>query len=330
MSFPTALNVFDLCRSNLGDEAVSGGELYTNTLLLPFLNAANREMFRVLESLQLPRVKTYAYYNLPANTGVLYPATASITDLHEPETVSVRSIAGTYIVTGCALPGGVPTLELSASTKWFVWGVDAFGTPVITTTVVPGDTAVVVWGVGGVTGVADSWIVTRVDDTHITLNGAVATGTYTSGGYASTSNDSFVDLDWVDDVGVTDAAGDAPTEVAWVGGAFRMKPSTVAQQLRIAYWTSAPAITSINDVIAVDDSLDYLAARTAGMAAYSRGGISIAEGLALRALGPTGQADASGGLLRQVFVNAVLREQAEQPIRRKPYRQKRSAYPLVF
>ena len=81
MSFPTALNVFDLCRSNLGDEAVSGGELYTNTLLLPFLNAANREMFRVLESLQLPRVKTYAYYNLPANTGVLYPATASITFL---------------------------------------------------------------------------------------------------------------------------------------------------------------------------------------------------------------------------------------------------------
>ena len=330
MSFPTALNVFDLCRSNLGDEAVSGGELYTNTLLLPFLNAANREMFRVLESLQLPRVKTYAYYNLPANTGVLYPATASITDLHEPETVSVRSVAWTMSVIGCTITDGVPTLEFAPGDGIVTWGVDQFGAPYIVTQDVLDGSQVVVWGVGGVTGVADAWSVTVPDPTHLTLNGAVAAGTYTSGGFASGSTDQFVDLDWVDDVGVTDAAGDAPTEVAWVGGAFRMKPSTVAQQLRIAYWTSAPAITSINDVIAVDDSLDYLAARTAGMAAYSRGGISIAEGLALRALGPTGQADASGGLLRQVFVNAVLREQAEQPIRRKPYRQKRSAYPLVF
>ena len=328
MSQPTAQQVLDLARSTLGDEAVSGGEIYTNAILLPFLNAANREMFRVLETLQLPRVKTYAYYNLPAHTGVLYPATASITDLHEPESVATRSVTWTMSVVDCAITDGVPTLEFAPGDGIVTWGVDQFGAPYIVTQDVLDGSQVVVWGVGGITGVGDAWAVTVPDPTHLTLNGAVAAGTYTSGGYASGSTDRFTDLEWVDDVGVDE--GNELNRVAWIGGAFRFPPSTEARQLRIAYWSSAPSVTSVNDVIAVDDCIDYLVARTAGQAAFSRGAPTVAEGLALRALGPTGQADGSGGLLRQLFVNAVLREQSEQPIRRKPFRGKRSVYPSLY
>lgn len=312
MSQPTATNVMDLARSHLGDDAVSGGEVATNTLLLPFVAQASRELFRALANVQLPRVKTQAFYNLPANTSVLYPATASITDMDEPVKVEERDVAGSYAVSACSITSYVPTLTVA--------------THPLTT----GDWAVV-WGLVGVTGASGAFVVTCADTTHVTLNGAYATGTYSSGGTVSYSTGEFNPVEWVDSI--HQAEGDLNTtldEVAWVGGAFRFRGCPTARQLRITYWSSSPTVSSASDVIGVEDSVDFLAVRTAGMFAASRGAAALAQQLNGLAVGPMGEADASGGLLRQLFVNAVLREQAEQPIRRLPFRGRRATRPAIW
>jgi hypothetical protein len=52
--------------------------------------------------------------------------------------------------------------------------------------------------------------------------------------------------------------------------------------------------------------------------------------LNVEALGPTRQADASGGQLRQLLAAASLRNQLEQPLRRRPFRGKRAVLPGLY
>jgi hypothetical protein len=310
MAIPTASNVMDLARSHLGDEAVAGGEIFTNTILLPFVNSATRELFRVMQNIQLPRVKVQVYFNLPANTSILYPSTANIADMGEPEWVEERDISGTYAVSGCTLSSGVPTLTTATH-------------PLVT------GQRVVTYGIGGITGAAGTWAITSSGVTSATLNGAVASGTYTSGGTMSYSTDAFASLEWADSISeAEDSGGTSLDRVAWIGDAFRFPSASTARQLRITYWSSAASLTSPSDSIGVDDSLDFLATRAAALAAASRGAESIAQRLNAQALGPkVTEADASGGLLRQLLSAAVLREQAEPGNRRQPFRRRRAAYP---
>lgn len=311
MAIPTVASVTALARSHLGDTAVAGGEVYTDTILIPFVAQATRELFRTLQNLQLPRVKVQAFYNLPANTSVLYPATAGITDMGEPLLVEERSVGGAYAVSGCAITSFVPTLVTATHPlSTGAWAV--------------------VWGIVGVTGASGAFTVTCADTTHVTLNGAYAVGTYSSGGYVSYSADEFTRLDWVDSIhAVEGTLPESLADVAWLGDSFRFSGASAARQLRITYWSSAHTVTTGTDSIGVDDSVDFLAVRTAGLAAASLGAKSSAQDLNFQALGHSGQADASGGLLRDLLVAAVLREQAERPIRRQPFRAKRAVYPPI-
>jgi hypothetical protein len=189
----------------------------------------------------------------------------------------------------------------------------------------------VVFGVTGIVGANGSFAVTCSDATHVTLNGAVATGTYVSGGYVSSSNEGFSAMQWVDSIQAAEGTpGGSLDEVAWMGDSFRFASSNAIRQLRITYWSSASVISSVSDSIGVDDSIDFLAVRTAGLAAASRGAKATASDLNTQALGPSQQADASGGLLRQLLAASVLREQAEWPIRNQPFRNKRSAIPFIY
>jgi hypothetical protein len=332
MSYPVASDVLTQARSLLGDDLVSGGEIYTDTILFPYLQASTRELIRALAGIQSPRFKQEAYFNLPANTGTLYPSTMGVTDMGEPETVEERTVGDTFTVVGCSITGGVPTLEFDAGSQLVVWGVDMFGQPYIVSVIISDGSRTVVWGVGGVSGVNGAWAITNIDPTHATLNGAVAAGTYTSGGYMSTSPERFQDMDNVDRIDEAEGYGDDRLRVwAWRNGALRFRSCGTARQLRVVYWSSSSTLASTASTIEVEDSLDFLATRTAALAAAARGAPSIAQALNTLAVGPkVTEADGSGGLLRQLVASCVLGMQRQAPLRRMPFRSPRHGWPGIY
>ena len=309
----TVQQVLDDVRSHLADNAISGGEIYTNTVLLPFFQMAYREMFRVMQTIQLPRVQTTAYYNLPAQTGYLDPSTAGISDMGEPWEMGERQVTSALSVSAISITSSVPTLTTAAHG------------------LTDGD-RIVVYKAGGVTGVNGLWAVNVTSSTQFELNGAVAVGTYTSGGVASTSDEDFQDIRFVDEI--DDTEGDLPDRlriVAWVGDVFRFVPCSQIRQLRIRYISSGNAPTLVTDSVGLDDAKDYLAVRTAGLACASKGAPSRASELNTMALGPKQvEADASGGLLRQLMLAGVLQMQSQRPIRMPPFRQVRSNVPEIY
>lgn len=299
---PTMTNCLDAARFYLGDDQTSGGEVFTNTVLTQPFNMAYRELFRTLEGLAIPRVQRSAYYNLPAFTSFLSPATANIADMGEVQILEER--------------GGVTSVAISNA----VAGAGFVTITTATHSYTTGD-SIVIFGVGGMTGVAGIWGVTVVDATNFKLNGAVGVGAYTSGGTASKSGEQFTEVvgprRLVDSVGQVGALG----IYDWYEDSFHFPVCNAIRELRITYISSAATIAAVGDTTGVDDSLDFLAIRTAGLAASSRGARDRAAELNLMAIGPSGQADGSGGILRELVVTAVRALQAN-PVQRPPFRQR--------
>lgn len=180
--------------------------------------------------------------------------------------------------------------------------------------------AVVIFGVLGLSGTSGIWGITVVDANTFKLNGAVGVGTYTAAtGTASKSGETFTEVIGprrIVDVGpVASSLG----VFDWYEDAFHFQMCNVARQLRITYISSAATIAAVGDTTGVDDSLDFLAIRTAGLAASSRGARDRAAELNSMAIGPTGQADGSGGILRELVAAGVRALQAN-PCQRPPFR----------
>ena len=86
----------------------------------------------------------------------------------------------------------------------------------------------------------------------------------------------------------------------WRDDTFWFRPATGTRQLKIEYESSGAAPSS--GAIGIDDSLDFLAYQSAAYAAQSLGMKDRYIALKREAVGPTGQADGSGGLLRDLLV----------------------------
>jgi hypothetical protein len=298
---PTKLQVFQTAQFHLGDEQ---GQIFNYQLLEQPFQLANRELARVLANLAIPRVQTERFYDLPPNTSVLDPATAGITDFKEPERLEERSVQASVPVSNVVTGPGYVTVTTSAP--------HPFQT---------GDLAVL-WGIAGMNGINGSFAVTVVDNLNFKANGVTATGLYTSGGNASKGSEGFRPLtsrDHIEDLSLTKAS--TLGEYCWREGRFWFIPNAGVRELRIMYISSAGIVTKLNDTTGYDDSLDYLALRTAAYAAGSRGAPTRAQALNLLALGPNLQADGSGGVLHDLVVAAVRALQAT-PTRRPPFRQR--------
>ncbi len=296
----TKQNCLDSARFHLGDDLVSGGQTFTNTVLEQPFQAALRELYRAMESVTNPRVQREAYYDLPANTGYLSPATASITDLGELVFVDERGSVTSYAITGAVAGSGYVTLTVVG--HGFVTGGLA-----------------AIYGIGGMTGVSGMFAVTVVDANTIRANGAVGVGAYTSGGVASKSGDTFVPVRHVTRIEDVSTGNSELGIYAWMEDALRFPPCAAVRELRITYISSAATVSGASDTTGIDDSTDFLGVRTAGIAAQSRGANSKAQMLNTWALGPSLQADASGGILRDLL-QAGVRALQSNPVQRPPYR----------
>lgn len=302
---PTKTNCLDAARFYLADEL---GEIFTDTILNAPFSMAYRELFRALQGIANPRVQRTLFYNLPINTAFLAPSTAGIADLGEVEVLEERGGLTTTTISAAAIGSGFVTLTVTSSAD-FATG-DAGVVSSVTAT--------------GMSGIAGIWGLTVVDGTTIKLNGAVGLGTFTGTAVLSKSGESFTEV--IGPRRIVDVGG-AVSSLGiydWYEDAFHFLICNVVRQIRITYISSAATIASVNDTTGVDDSLDFLAVRTAGLAAASRGARDRADALNLMAIGPSGQADGTGGMLRELVATGVRALQAN-PCQRPPFR---ARYPL--
>jgi hypothetical protein len=305
MPKPTLQNVFDAARAHIGADATGGSAVYSNTMLQFHFAKAYRCLFRTMQNLGDPVVEREVYFVLPANSSYFAPSTAGITDFGEPRFVQERGDLTQKTITGAS---GTTTVTITATSHGFATGDLVTCNGIV--------------GLSGTEGVM--WGITVSSANAFVLNGCVGSGTYSSGGVAVKSTDRFRDAaktDQLDNLELTDRV----YQWVWENEALLVNPCTTARQLRVGYLASGDAPTSTSTTIGIDDSLDFLATYTAALAARSRGAMNKYETLAAEALGPSGQEDASGGLLGSFLTAATKAYQRidSSERRRLPFRDRR-------
>lgn len=314
MSFPTLTEIYEQTRSECGDTEVAGGQIYTNTLLLPHIQSACRELWRGMRNLAVPRVYRTFYYTLPANTSIFYPSTALITDFSEPAGPISRR-------------GSLTTVAVAAATQGSGYlDITCTGAHSLTT----GD-MVVLQQLGGLQGANVICTVTVTSATQLFANGVVTTGTFTSGGSIVTSRNEFGELPWCTVLPATTQATDGLNGVIYRGGFFEFTQSNTAQQIRVPYWSSANVPTTGSDAIAVNDSIDFIAQFAAAKACKAQGANDRAAALWEMAVGPSYTQGIKGGSLRELLVTAVRQIQNRDPYSRgpKPFRPQQDNFSYI-
>lgn len=134
------------------------------------------------------------------------------------------------------------------------------------------------YGINGVSeDVNSSWAITLTDTTHIVLNGCTASGTYTNGGQVV-----YAPLDWSDPLQPNDTTDIFPiTPVSELGmysysrGVIRFPSCATQRELKVVYNLSGSLPVVVNpvstDSMGLDDSLNFLAHRTAQLCAAAKG-----------------------------------------------------------
>lgn len=312
---PSLGNVKSAVRSVLNDLDMAGGQIATDANQQAFFAAAYRELYRVLELVENPKTVRSAYFNVPPLTSYAIPAGMGINNLGEPDRLSERAIQLTGNVTGAAVIASPPAVQLTIPAHPFSSGQ-----------------TVQVYGIVGLSDdVNDDFTITVIDANTISLNGAQPTGAWASGGVVTYSGEDWVDLDDADAIifNYPNVPGAALLQYVWLNDHFRWLPSTTTRQLRIYYLISGNPPTDNAVSIGIDDSLDYLSYRTAGLLARAKGFTMAAEACDSLAVGPSGQADGTGGFLGQMTSLGIRRMQSVRVIPRR-WRIKRNQGPLIY
>jgi len=283
---PLTSQVYDAARAILGDNQISGGEVFKDAILQPHYQVAYAELFRALVNAQSPLIQREAYYNVPINTGVVVPATMGIANLGAPLIVEERGSVTAWNVSNAVPGSGLVTITTAPNT------------------LVAGDQPVI-YGIQGLSDdINDVWSVTPSSSTVFTANGATATGTYTAAtGVVSISAEQFQEVFARDRLTVqAQAPGQSFGIYAWEFGKFRFPPCSVVRQLRITYKLSGDAPTATTASVGIDDSLSFLSYRAAGLAGRSKGMAQRAAAMTLTAVGPNWESQGfAGGILGQML-----------------------------
>jgi hypothetical protein len=304
-------------RTHLGDTEVAAGQVWTDASgkCDPYLQQAFSELYKGMEAGGLKNITRTLYGNLPAYTSYIKPSTLGATNLSEPSIKPLweRSSAGSVAITGAApnvATPGAPYVRITAAGHGFTTGQ-----------------MVLIFGIVGLTDdVNDQWsIVVQGADTF-DLMGCTATGTYSSGGTATSSAQ-----DWAEVVSVpqiTDfpqSPGSSLGCYAWINGAFRVPPCTSVRQVKMVFYLSASAPTNATPTASLgfDDCLGFLAYRAAALATLDKvGATEKFKQLNQIALGPTEQHGDLGGLYG-LLIRSKDRSAQRNPIVVRGFREPR-------
>lgn len=295
MSQPTLSECYTRTREILGD-IEGGGQIYTNTVLLGHIQSSVRELFRSMRRYAVTKVVREVYYILPANTSVLVPSTAGITDLAQPILIGERGGLTTSVVFGASQ---VATgLSITATAHLFVMG------DVVTLNLL-----------GGLKGAEGAFGVTVVNANTFIANGVIVTGTYTSGGVAARSDNYFYEVTIGTMIPVVRRSSDNDriVNVAWREGKLWFPVCDEDRQIQISYYSSADVPVGINDLITVDDSLDFIATYAASIAALANGADTLGGTLRVSAAGPRFDEGITGGQLFALMQSGVRELQNRPP-----------------
>lgn len=259
----TVEQVYDHARYLLNDVRRSGGEFFTNDRLQ---TAAQRAFSRLIEELvdrQAPAIERTGYLVVPAYTSAVFPNQVGFPDMGEIVSIRERPAVSTRAVTGAT---STSPIVLTCSTTGL--------TPAV---------PYIVSGVLGQWGANGRWFLT-IGSGEVTLKGSQSVGAYTSGG--TISEDTGTWSDPLDEWGqLPDRLPESTLrEYEYSGGALRFVGCSADVQLEIVYHSSG-SLPESGD-IGVEDSLNYMAAETASIAAKARPDFAVkAAGLAAEAQG---------------------------------------------
>lgn len=302
------LDVMNTARSQLqgGDTSASIG--FSNTQMQNFFNVAYPELWQIMAQVQTPRVRRDFFHYLPSYTTLFDPFAISIDDFAEPEQIEERGNVTTLTITSTA-----DTTPIQVTTS----GVHGLVT----------NSLVQIADVTGTTAPWGMWYITYVSPTEFSLNGSTAPGVAGTGGKVMWSGDRFSMMSAVRDMPYNQPISSYLRIWQWQDSQLRFLGATQSVELHITYWASAIPPTNVNTELGIDDCMAFLATRVASLAAESRGWYEMANRLAARALGPKGEADGSGGLLRS-FLNLQV-QNLQRTIFVKPMFRSKAALNMI-
>lgn len=305
MPTPTYEQCCDLCRFHLSD---SLQEIWNNdgasgktSLALPF-GIAFREMFAEMENAGVTTPEKTVWCNIAAYVTTLTPAQAGILDLGKLQSNGVweRGSFTAVTITDVANATSSGPIQITATAHDLTTNQE-----------------VVISGVSGATVANGRWFANVIDADTFQLIGSPSGAAYVSGGVVTTSAEKFRSVTEVEDL--TDRAPvDRLAEFDFDNDTFYFVGATTARQLRITYLMSGtPPVTGS---VGVEGSLNFLAARMAGLAGPPKGNRS-ADVMNVQALGPN--RDGSGGFLWDL-INPMVKQGQSIPSVRQRFRARRS------
>jgi hypothetical protein len=295
-------------RSHLGDTEVAAGQVWTDASgkCDGYLQQAYSELYKGFEGGALKNITRTVYGNLPAYTSYISPVTLGVLNLSEPtvkplwERDSAGSVAITNAVPNTATPGS-PYVRITAASHGYASG-----------------DMVLIFGIVGLSDdVNDQWSIVVQDANTFDLMGCRATGTYSSGGTATSSTQ-----DWAEVVSVPEirdfpqTPGASLNCYAWINGAFRVSPATTIRQVKMIFYLSAKAPTYATPTASLgfDDCLGFVTYRAAALATLDRvGDTGKYHQLNQIALGPTEQHSDLDGLYG-ILMRSKDRSAARNPV----------------
>lgn len=241
MALPTVAECNTAAKARAADVS---GDILTAAVLLPGIQSAYRKLYRKFANFGNPRIIRTVFYAVPINTSIISPATAGITDMGEP--IALYERGGLTVVNVDGATPGAASLAVSTST--------AHGRTT-------GD-MVTLNQLGGIVGAEGMFSATVSDADDLIFNGLVATGTYGTGGVVGYSADRFRGpLRQLTNVLALPTDVSSQIEAAvWQGDRWYVSQASEVRQLAIDYYSSATVPTGDNDVIGVDDCIDFIAA----------------------------------------------------------------------
>lgn len=293
----TPQTIFDLSRSLLVGNP-NNTAVFSNDYLYPYFNLAYPELYQIMAQVQTPRVRREFYYLVPAYTSILNPLSIGVVDLDEPIFVSERVATAIQIAT------------------------TGSNTPVLVTTSAPhglgNNDDITIGEVIGSQAPWGRWFVTVVDAMNFTLNGSTGDGNSGTGGNLYTSSAVFQPVRMIDTL--TDRF---PTgrliDCAWEESLFKFRGATLPAQIRVMYWANGNPPQNPATPLNIEGCSSYLTYRTSQKAAESKGFYPLSDRFGRQAVGASGEADGSGGLLRS-FLNVQVLGMQRTTWRKQPFR----------
>lgn len=300
---PTVTQIYAQTRANIGDTEVSGGQIYTDPILLPHVQEAVRVLYRGMRGVCAPLITKTWFYTLLENTNQLKPSTAGLDNFVAPVAVLARV--------------GLDTYSINAAT----YAASPAGVTVTTSTANNFDTGdlIVLEQMGAMIGANTIAAITALSSTQFRANGVVTSGSYVSGGKAVKSANEFTPVYVAPEI--NQGRSNLNSQIgafAWREGLFQFTTCTQATQLKILFRSSAANVTTGADIVEIDDSIDFLSYFTAYSACKAQGADDQSREFFIRSVGSGYFDGVTGGELLNLTRTQIQQIQAMNPYERGP------------